>query len=82
MNNRRGDINIIGIVILVLALIGGWFVVRSYQEKRLEQNMSVVFSDYKEWTLSIVRDEEDKQRLRRAFSEIKEVLSKYEDQSP
>lgn len=82
MINMRGDINIIGIVILVLALIGGWFVVRSYQEKRLEQNMSVVFSDYKEWTLSIVRDEEDKQRLRRAFSEIKEVLSKYEDQSP
>jgi len=78
--NHRGFLHI-GTIIIILALIGAWFVYRSYKENRLQENLSMVLDDYKELLLSKIKDPEDRERLEQSFIVIKDILSKYSKKS-
>ena len=81
ITNRKGVIHF-SAIILILALIGAWYVYRSYQERRLTENMHTVYQDYKEWTLRVVSEVRDREKVERAFNEIEGIVSKYAKSAP
>jgi hypothetical protein len=78
--NHRGVLHI-GTIIFILALIGAWFVYKSYKENRLQENLSMVLEDYKELLLSKIKDPEDRAKLEQSFMVIQNILSKYSKES-
>ena len=51
--NNRGFVHhhyFLGFIIICGFLIGGWYVLKSYQENRLKENLGIIVNDYKSWT--------------------------------
>jgi uncharacterized protein YneF (UPF0154 family) len=69
VKNTKGFIHI-STIIFILALIGLWFIFRSYQENKLKDNLSVVINDYKDLVLTVVKDPNQKQKVEQLFSKI------------
>jgi len=70
MKNCRGMIHI-GTILIILALIGLWFVIKSYQSGRLVENMGVVLSDYRKVAVGLAKDEKTKEQINLIFEKIK-----------
>ena len=57
-------------IILILALIGAWFVYTSYRQDRLKDNMSVVLEDYKSLVMSVLNNPGDRAKVENLFAEM------------
>ncbi|GER94868.1 hypothetical protein A45J_2675 [hot springs metagenome] len=69
LQNTKGSIHI-STIIFIFALIGLWFIYRSYQENKLKDNLSVVINDYKSIVLAVIKDPKQKQQVEQLFSKI------------
>ncbi|MCL4492594.1 MAG: tetratricopeptide repeat protein [Nitrospirae bacterium] len=81
LKGQRGHIHIIGPLVIILVLIGGWYVWKSYKEEKLKENMSVVMEDCKNAVVSVVSDEKDKEKVEQLFQQIKQVTDKYQNEN-
>lgn len=45
LRNQRGGV--IGIIIILLALVGGWYLYQSYTRGQVKSNLKSITSDYK-----------------------------------
>lgn len=52
LRNRRGGV--IGIIVLVLALIGGWYMYQSYTRGQVKSNLKSITSDYEQGIKKII----------------------------
>lgn len=55
INWKSGSI-CVSLIVLILVLIGAWFVYKSYQEHRLKENLKIVLADYRKFVVSTVED--------------------------
>lgn len=78
LRSISGHIHIISVVVLCFALIGAWFVHKSYQEQKLKENLIKVATDYKNLADSFVKDPADKKKVDEIFSKISASASKDE----
>jgi hypothetical protein len=81
IGNRKGVIHF-SAIILILMLIGVWYVFQSYRERRLVENMHTVYQDYKKWTMSVVKEVKDREAVEHAFNVIEGIVSKYGKSAP
>jgi len=63
--------------ILMLALVGFWYVVQSYQHDELKENMAKVVSDYSRLAGKVTNPNE-RATLNQKFGEINNILQKYQ----
>lgn len=76
----KGSIHIIAVFVLLLALIGIWYVVTSIQQHMFAQNMQRVLTDYKGWAMSVVKNPAERKELQRSFDSIESITNKYRQQ--
>jgi len=77
--NQKGVAHpFLAFLMALFVLIGVWYVYKSYEQKLGEGNLEQVFSDYKAWALTVVKDAKDKERVERLFSEIDDIVAKYQ----
>jgi hypothetical protein len=51
----------LALVVALFILIGVWYVYKSYEQKRLKENLSQVYFDYRTWALTVVKDAKDRE---------------------
>jgi type VI protein secretion system component VasK len=52
LGNQRGGL--IGIIVLLLALVGGWYVYQSYNRGQLKSNLKSITHDYEHGIKKII----------------------------
>ena len=77
LNQKGIDHPFLAIVMALFILIGVWYVYKSYEQKRLNENLSQVYSDYRTWALTVVKDAKDRERVKGLFREIDGIVAKY-----
>jgi hypothetical protein len=65
-------------VMTFFVLLGVWYVYKSYEQKQVKKNLSQVYSDYRAWALTVVKDAKDKERVEGLFLEIDGIVAKYQ----
>ena len=76
--NQKGIAHpFLALVMALFILIGVWYVYKSYEQKRLKENLSQVYSDYRTWALTVVKDAKDRERVEGLFREIDGIVAKY-----
>ncbi|HAK87628.1 MAG: hypothetical protein A2X55_08895 [Nitrospirae bacterium GWB2_47_37] len=79
LRNTKGFAHI-GAVIFIFALVGSWFVYKSYHEEKLTDNLAVVLFDYKTALRSIVSDPADKVKADNIVSSLMTNTKQFTDQ--
>ncbi len=69
IKNNKGVFHL-GVIIFILALIGLWFIIKSFQEGKLEDNMKLVLEDYKNFAETVAKDEKTKKAVKDIFKKI------------
>jgi hypothetical protein len=67
----------LALVVALFILIGVWYVYKSYEQKRLKENLSQVYFDYRTWALTVVKDAKDRERVEGLFRGIDGIVAKY-----
>ena len=76
-SNHKGVAHpFLALVMAVFVLIGVWYVYKSYEQKQIKENLSQVYSDYRTWELTVVKDAKDKERVEGLFREIDGIVAK------
>ena len=76
LHSERGYIHILGVILFLLALVGAWYVWKSSQQGKLRDNMVVVVEDYRKLADKAVKDDNDREKMDKAFKEIEHILEK------
>ena len=77
--NQKGVAHpFLALVMAFFVLIGVWYVYKSYEQKQLMKNFSQVYSDYKTWSLTVVKDAKDRERVEGLFREIDGIVAEYQ----
>jgi amino acid permease len=76
--NQRGIAHpFLALIMALFILIGLWYIYKSYEQKWLKENLSQVYSDYRTWALTVVKDAKDRERVEGLFREIACIVAKY-----
>jgi hypothetical protein len=77
--NQKGIAHLfLTLVTALFILIGVWYIYKSYEQKWLKENLSQVYSDYRTWALTVVKDAKDRERVEGLFREIDGIVAKYQ----
>lgn len=59
---NKGFLHIGSILVIALAMVGAWFIYRSYSEGHIKQNLTAIYKDYRGLVRKVVKDpkEQDK----------------------
>lgn len=79
IHNNKGffHIHMLSIAILVLCLIGAWYVWQSYKQDQLKENLLEILNDYKSTAKQVIKSDEDKQKAEQAFDQLNNIIGKY-----
>lgn len=77
MCNRTGLIHHPHILLPTLALIGCWFLYKSYTNHRLEQDLAEMISDASGIASKVVTGPQDRALIDQKFNEIRSIVDKY-----
>lgn len=77
MRNRSGLIHYPHIILPTLALIGCWFLYKSYTNNRLGQDLNEMIGDASSLASKVVSSPQDRALIDQKFSEIRAITEKY-----
>lgn len=75
--DRSGTVHIWGSLLLILALIGTGYLYSSYREQKLASDVPRILAAYEGLLDDMIRDPEDRAKLKRALGIIGELIYKY-----
>jgi hypothetical protein len=73
----NGSANLMGSLLLILALIGAGYLYSSYKEKKLASDVPRIMAAYEGLLDDSVKDPEDRAKLKQALGIIGELIYKY-----
>jgi len=69
LRNQRGFFHFhINSVIIILAMVGAWYMYNSYRNDRVAENLNVIVQDYKKLAMVLAKDEKTKTQIESLFS--------------
>ena len=69
------------IFVPLLALIGCWFMYKSFTQNRLQQDLTEMFADVSNAAGKVVTSPQDRAAIESKIGEIKAIVGKYKDQA-
>ncbi|MGD0282402.1 MAG: hypothetical protein ABSB95_08590 [Dissulfurispiraceae bacterium] len=72
-----GSVQLMGGLMLILALIGAGYLYISYKEKKVTSDMPKILAAYEGMLDDYIKDPEDRAKLKQAFGIIADIIYKY-----